>query len=141
MAKHEEVADKIETLVARNEQLRARGDFISSELEEKQIKAILASHYPSVATNCPECQGEKVGYICVCDDCHAQWDQSTCPSAAVKKLVEAMRRISKYQDVDELRKSADEEYGIGADEAIQMAYENVLFEAHSALKPFKEVKP
>lgn len=84
MATHEEVVDEIV-------------EYLQSEIPETdkhEITKILASHYPSAATKCPECQGEKVGYICVCDDCHAQWDQSTCPpSAVVKELVKRLNLI------------------------------------------------
>jgi len=49
-------------------------------------------------------------------------------------LFAALKRITAYQSPDRLRRIADKEYGLAANEAIEMAYENVIEEARSAVK-------
>lgn len=46
----------------------------------------------------------------------------------------ALKRIAAYMTPDQLRKRSEKLYGLQADEAIEMAYENVLAEAKRALK-------
>ena len=46
----------------------------------------------------------------------------------------ALKRIASYQAPEKLRRSADRQYGLGGDEAIEMAYENVLSEAKFAIR-------
>lgn len=62
-------------------------------------------------------------------------------------LARALERIANYQDPEEIREETeqdeeDNDYRvIGADETIEMAYENVLFEARNALKAAQELSP
>ena len=51
----------------------------------------------------------------------------------------ALRRIAAYQSPEKLQRSSQKDWGLEADEAISMAYENVIQEAKSALKGL--VKP
>jgi hypothetical protein len=57
---------------------------------------------------------------------------------------EALKRIASYQSPEKLRRCADKQYGLPEDEAIEMAYENVIEEAKRAIKGKrspKESKP
>lgn len=49
------------------------------------------------------------------------------------RLYDALKRIAQYESPESLRECADEEYGLGGDEAIEMAYENVIAEAKRAI--------
>ena len=53
----------------------------------------------------------------------------------------ALQRITKYQSVSSLHRYALRDYGLDANEAIEMAYENVIQEAKVGLRGTKEVKP
>jgi hypothetical protein len=53
----------------------------------------------------------------------------------------ALTRITKYQTPKQLRRSAEREYGLSYEEALEMAYENVLEEARGALKGYRKPKP
>lgn len=55
-----------------------------------------------------------------------------------QKLFDALKRISRYDDPERLRKRAWKEYGLDGDEAISMAYENVLAEAKNAIKGMRK---
>lgn len=58
-----------------------------------------------------------------------------CKTDLEVRLFDALKRISQYQSPEHLRKFAAREYGLDdADEAIEMAYENVIFEAQAAVK-------
>lgn len=46
----------------------------------------------------------------------------------------ALKRIASYQSPERLRRNAERNYGLPAEEAIEMAYENVLAEAKAAIK-------
>lgn len=46
----------------------------------------------------------------------------------------ALKRIAAYMTPDQLRKRSEKLHGIPPEEAIEMAYENVLAEAKQALK-------
>lgn len=50
------------------------------------------------------------------------------------QLVAALENIANYTPPDELRECSDDEFGLDPDEAIDMAYENVIEEAKSALR-------
>ena len=47
---------------------------------------------------------------------------------------DALKCITHYDPPDKLRKRAEKDYGLSGDEAIEMAYENVLTEARVAIK-------
>jgi len=51
-----------------------------------------------------------------------------------QKLWDALKRITLYATPDSLRKHAGRDYGIDGDEAISMAYENVLTEAKHVIR-------
>jgi hypothetical protein len=52
----------------------------------------------------------------------------------IARLHGALKRISAYQSVETLRRHSRRDYGLDAEEAIEMAYENVIFEAKAAIK-------
>ena len=47
---------------------------------------------------------------------------------------DALKRIASYDSVERLRKRAEKDYGLSAEEAIEYAYENVKGEAERAIK-------
>lgn len=49
----------------------------------------------------------------------------------------ALQRIKAYMPPAKLRKQCQKEYGLEGDEALEMAYENVLAEAKAGLKGIK----
>ena len=51
-----------------------------------------------------------------------------------QRLYDALKRITKYMPPDRLRKCSEKEYGLGAEEAVDMAYENILTEAKNAIR-------
>lgn len=55
-------------------------------------------------------------------------------------LYAALKRIQSYQPPYKLRRSAMRIYGVEGDEAIEMAYENVLQEASNATKGLRLAK-
>jgi hypothetical protein len=57
------------------------------------------------------------------------------------KLYDALKRITMYQSPSQLRKSAEKQYGLSAEEVIEMAYENVLIEAKNAIKGMRRPLP
>jgi hypothetical protein len=50
-----------------------------------------------------------------------------------QRYFDALKRITKYMSPEKLRDHAEEEYGLLFDEALEMAYENVIQEARNAL--------
>jgi hypothetical protein len=50
-----------------------------------------------------------------------------------QRLYDALKRISHYMKPETLRKQSEKLYGVGPEEAIEMAYENVIAEAALAL--------
>lgn len=50
------------------------------------------------------------------------------------KLLHTLKRIAGYEMPEKLRRISEREYGCDADEAIEMAYENVIWEAKAAIK-------
>jgi len=51
-----------------------------------------------------------------------------------QKLYDALKRITLYMSPEQLRRRAEKDYGLSGDEAIEMAYDNVLIEAKSTIK-------
>jgi hypothetical protein len=51
-----------------------------------------------------------------------------------QRLFDALKRITRYMSPDELRRTSEKKYGLDGEEAIEMAYENVLQEARDAIK-------
>lgn len=52
----------------------------------------------------------------------------------LRLLYDVLKRISSYASPDRLRRIAEREYGLTGDDAVEMAYENVLEEAKAAIK-------
>lgn len=50
-----------------------------------------------------------------------------------QRLFDALRRISQYDSPERLRRNADKDYGLSGEEALEMAYENVIAEAKRAI--------
>ncbi len=65
----------------------------------------------------------------------------TVPTELEKRLYAALYRISKYQSIASLRRYAERDYGVGAEEAIEMAYENMIEDAKRAIKGIRKPKP
>ena len=55
-------------------------------------------------------------------------------SAINLKMYAALRRITKYQTVPQLQRSAGKDYGLEFTEALEYAYENVIQEAKNGIK-------
>jgi len=51
-----------------------------------------------------------------------------------QRLYDALKTIAQYQSPERLRKSAERQYGLGFEEALEMAYENVIETAKHAIK-------
>lgn len=47
---------------------------------------------------------------------------------------DALKRITKYQTVQQLRRNSEKEYGLSFEEALEYAYENVKEEAIRVIK-------
>lgn len=58
-----------------------------------------------------------------------------------QKLYDALKRISQYDPPERLHKRSECDWGLPADEAIEMAYENVLEEAKSTIRGMKRPAP
>lgn len=58
-----------------------------------------------------------------------------------EKFYGALKRISAYMPASKLRARSDKLYGLEGDEAIEMAYENVIEEAKRALRGYRKPKP
>lgn len=51
-----------------------------------------------------------------------------------QRLYDALKKITRYDSPDTLRRRSEKDYGLEGDEAIEYAYENVLQEAANAIK-------
>ena len=58
-----------------------------------------------------------------------------------RKLYDALKHISRYDPPERLRKRGPSDWGLSADEAVEMAYENVLREAKFAIRGMKRPAP
>lgn len=56
------------------------------------------------------------------------------------RLWTVLKRITTYQPPDKLRRGALKQYGLEPEEAIEMAYENVLIEAREAIRGMRRPK-
>lgn len=54
---------------------------------------------------------------------------------------DALKVITKYMSPDKLRQIAEKKYGLSPEEAIEMAYENVLETASATIKGKRRPKP
>lgn len=50
------------------------------------------------------------------------------------RYYDALKTITKYMTVEQLRKNSMKHYGLTFEEALEMAYENIIFEAENAIK-------
>lgn len=50
----------------------------------------------------------------------------------------ALKRITAYQTPAQLRRNSERQYGLDHAEALEMAYENVIEEARSALRGYRK---
>jgi hypothetical protein len=50
------------------------------------------------------------------------------------KMYAALKRITKYQTVPQLQRTAGKDYGLEFNEALEYAYENVIQEAKNGIK-------
>lgn len=57
-----------------------------------------------------------------------------------QSLYDALKRIAAYQKPERLSANAERDYGVSAEEAIEMAYENVLNEAAGAIRGMRRPK-
>lgn len=57
-----------------------------------------------------------------------------------QKLWDALYRISHYQQPEHLRKFAERDWGLSENEAVDMAYENVIQEAKNAIRGSRRPK-
>lgn len=53
----------------------------------------------------------------------------------------ALKEISAYQPPEKLRRLAEKQYGLSYEEALEMAYENVLSTARAAISGRRAPKP
>lgn len=51
-----------------------------------------------------------------------------------QKLFDALKRITHYYTSEYLHKHSEEMYGLSGDEAVEMAYDNVLADAKQTIK-------
>jgi hypothetical protein len=57
------------------------------------------------------------------------------------RMYETLRRIARdYQTPDQLRRSAERQYGLSYEEALEYAYENIQADAKAAIKGMKRPK-
>ena len=66
----------------------------------------------------------------------------TCKTDLEVRLFEALKRITRYETPERLRKHGEVAYGISGDECVDMAYENILEEAKRGIRgvrPRKQV--
>ena len=54
-------------------------------------------------------------------------------NANEQRYWDALKRIASYQSPEKLHRNAEKQYGLPADEAIEMAYANVIAEAKNAI--------
>ena len=52
----------------------------------------------------------------------------------IQKMFDGLKTISNYQTVTQLQKNAGKDYGLDYTEALEMAYENVLYTAKLTVK-------
>ena len=60
---------------------------------------------------------------------------------AIQRLYGALATIARYQSTDHLRKHSHRDWGVGYEEALEMAYENVQETARQAIKGVRLPKP
>ena len=61
--------------------------------------------------------------------------------AKIEQMYNALKRITMYESVKQLRRNSEDRYGLDAHEALEYAYENVVSEAHAGLRGVRMPKP
>lgn len=56
------------------------------------------------------------------------------------RMRSALIKIRSYQTPDQIRRNSEDDYGLEYEEALGMAYENMLTEASLAVRGIKEIK-
>jgi len=56
------------------------------------------------------------------------------------KMRETLKRIRDYNSPEKLRRESEKDFGLGFEEALEMAYENIQAEATGAIKGVRPVK-
>ena len=56
------------------------------------------------------------------------------------KMLETLKRIRDYNSPEKLRRESEKDFGLGFEEALEMAYENIQAEATGAIKGVRPVK-
>lgn len=56
-----------------------------------------------------------------------------CKTDLEVRLFAALKRITQYDAPEKLRRRAERDYGVGPEDAVEMAYENVLSDAKGAI--------
>lgn len=64
-----------------------------------------------------------------------------CKTPLEAQLFSALKRISQYQSPERINRSAWKDWGCAPQEALEMAYENVLEEARRATRGVRIAKP
>lgn len=57
-----------------------------------------------------------------------------------QRLYDALKRITKYDSVQGIHRTAEKRYGLSGEEVIEMAYENVVNEARIAIRGMRRPK-
>lgn len=55
-------------------------------------------------------------------------------SSLAREYYDALKELASFMSIERLKRESDRKYGLPADEAIEMAYENMLSMAQSAIK-------
>ena len=56
------------------------------------------------------------------------------------QMLATLRRISKYQSTNQLRRDSQKDYGLDYEEALEYAYENIQSEAKAGCKGIRTIK-
>ena len=55
------------------------------------------------------------------------------------KMLSALKRIAKYQTLNQLKRNSSKDWALAYDEALEMSYENILQEAKMASNRIKPI--
>jgi hypothetical protein len=79
-------------------------------------------------------RGFRVGVECFVGHNFYFREENMKPIEREQRLYDALKRITMYQPPERLRRDGEKMYGVSGEEAVEMAYENVLGEAKAAIK-------
>lgn len=57
------------------------------------------------------------------------------------RMLLALKTITQYQSPEKLKKDSEKDWGLGYEEALEGAYDNIQQQAKSAVKGIKGIKP